>query len=119
MPHLYRLDQESELQLPEMAIDEQRELIKKLSACECRDKMEEIDILINILTGRLMEGERLVYSRRVLHLLRKFAFRKYRREFESVFARLSELSEDSPELFAGVGQGLTPLARLAAARFNG
>jgi len=119
MPHLYRLDQESELQLPELAIDEQRELIKKLNACECRDKMEEIDILVNILSCRLMEEERLIYSRRVLYLLRKFAFRKYRREFESVFARLSELTEASPELFAGVGQGLTPLGRLAAARFNG
>ncbi|MBA7537678.1 hypothetical protein ES705_29947 [subsurface metagenome] len=119
MPHLYRLDQGAELQLLELAIDKQRELIKKLNACECRDKMEEIDILINILTGRLMEGERLVYSRRVLYLLRKFAFRKYRREFESVFVRLSELAAGSPELFARVGQGLTPLDRLAAARFNG
>ena len=103
----------------ELAIDKQRELIKKLNACECRDIMEEIDILVNILTGKLMEEERLIYSRRVLHLLRKFAFRKYRREFESVLMRLSELSEDSPELFARVGKGLTPLARLAAARFNG
>lgn len=119
MPHLYRLDQCFELQLLELAIDDQRELIERLTACECRDKIEEIDILINILSGRLREEERLSYSRRVLYLLRKFAFRKYRREFESVYERLSELSEDSPELFAGVGQGLTPLGRLAAARFSG
>jgi len=119
MPHLYRLGKESELQLLELAINDQRELIERLNLCECRDKMEEIDILVNILTGRLKEEERLIYSRRVLYLLRKFAFRKYRREFESVFARLSELAEGSPELFARVGQGLTPLARLAAARFNG
>ncbi|MQY77218.1 MAG: hypothetical protein GH155_06260 [Spirochaeta sp.] len=119
MPHLYRLDQGFELKLLELAIDEQRELIKKLNACECRDKMEEIDILVNILKGKLMEEERLIYSRRVLYLLRKFAFRKYRREFENAYEWLSELSEDSPEFFAGVGQGLTPLARLAAARFNG
>lgn len=119
MPHLYRLDQGFELQLLELAIDEQRELIKRLNACECRDKMEEIGILVNILTGKLIEGERLIYSRRVLYLLRKFAFRKYRREFESVFAHLSELAAGSPELFDRVGQGLMPLARLAAARFNG
>ena len=119
MPHLYRLDQGFELQLLELAIDYQREFIKKLTACECRDKMEEIGILVNILTGKLREEERLIYSRRVLYLLRKFAFRKYRREFESVFARLSELAAGSPELFGRVGQGLTPLARLAAARFNG
>ena len=82
MPHLYRLDQGFELQLLELAIDYQREFIKKLTACECRDKMEEIGILVNILTGKLREEERLIYSRRVLYLLRKFAFRKYRREFE-------------------------------------
>ncbi len=118
MPHLYRFEGDGGL-LEALPAGELEELYRKLSACECRDKREEIQVLLALLQGDLSVRQRGAFSRRVLALLRKFAFRRYRQIFEETFTLLVRLAQEEPELFGGVGQGLSALARLARARFDG
>jgi adenine-specific DNA-methyltransferase len=122
MPHLYRFDgsMAGSMALPAgLTAAAMEDLSRRFAPCECRDKREEIDVLVEILRGELSIAERREYSRRVLYLLRKFAFRKYRTVFEETLRLLGELAAGEPRLFAQVGAGLAALEALARARFEG
>ena len=124
MPHLYRFAAGpggagpllAAAGLPAAGLEALRQA---LGECECRDRREEIGVLLDLLRGELSARQRAALGRRVLYLLRGYAFRKYRPVFEELLARLARLAQEDPVRFGGVGEGLPALAGLARARFEG
>jgi hypothetical protein len=99
-----------------------RPLLKDLSSCECADRQEEIHVLLRILKSSSQRAEGTdgdALQRRILWLLRKFAHRKYRERFEQTVAELRTFAEGDPEGFVLLLRGLSEVAVLAHARFEG
>jgi hypothetical protein len=126
MPYLYRFSPESMGMIRTAEVrgkcEELRSLLKKLELCECTDRREEIQVLMEILRdlreqGDAGEGEWL--QKRILWLLRKFAHRKYRDRFEGTIEELKIFGRSDPVRFATLIRGLEEVAALARARFSG
>ncbi len=118
MPHLFRFDGVRALPAG-LTAGELEGLYRALVDCECRDRREEMRVLLDILRGDPGARQRAACNRRVLWLLRKFAFRKYRPVFEELLGRLEGLAADDPARYGRVGEGLAALRELARARFEG
>ncbi len=101
--------------------EELEEVFRRLSACACRDRAEELEVLAAELadSSAAGEGEREAGQgqRRALWLLRKLAHPKHRRRYEECAALLARLAEAGrcPVL----ARGLEAIRRQAAARFAG
>ncbi len=120
MPHLYRFGPEAAGMI-DAAVD-LPPLLEKLSACECADRQEEIQVLLEILRAssrREEASDRDALQKRILWLLRKFAHRKYRERFERTVAELRAFAEEDPEGFTLLLRGLGEVTVLARARFDG
>jgi hypothetical protein len=91
------------------------ELYRRLSACACRDRAEELEVLVGELAE---EGPAAVQAqRRALWLLRKLAHPKHRRRYEQYAGLLAALAETGRhEVLA---RGLEAVGCQAAARFAG
>lgn len=94
-------------------------LERKITHALCRDRLEECRVLVSILDRELEKVERTRYGRRLLTLLRKFAFRKYRAEFSTMLEEMKTKTAADPVRFGGLSDGLAELERLAQLRFNG
>ena len=93
---------------------ELEELFRRLSDCACRDRAEELEVLVGELTG---EDADLQAQRRALWLLRKLAHPKHRGRYEEYADLLARLAETGRhEVLA---RGLEAVRRQAAARFAG
>jgi adenine-specific DNA-methyltransferase len=128
MPRFYRfadgLPEELAVELADLGGEELADLIARLSACECRDRREELEILIGLLRSSAAENEPdqrelTAYRRRLLWLIRKYAHRKYREEFNRSLGLLQELTAAEPELFEPLKEGLDEIEALAQRRFAG
>jgi len=122
MPHLYRFSPEAAEMIGSDVAADLRPLLEQLSACECVDRQEEIQVLLDILRASSRQGEdcdRDALQRRILWLLRKFAHRKYRESFKKTVADLRRFAESDPEGFALLLRGLEEVTVLARARFEG
>ena len=120
MPHLYRFSPEAGEMIDAAA--DLRPLLEQLSACECADRQEEIQVLLDILKASSRRGEgkdREALQKRILWLLRKFAHRKYRERFEKTVADLRRFAESGPEGLPLLLCGLEEVTALARARFEG
>jgi hypothetical protein len=117
MRRLHRFQPEAASALASAGTEELEELFRRLSACACRDRAEELEVL----AGELAEadGDRPAgqAQRRALWLLRKLAHPKHRRRYEECSALLARLTEGGrcPVL----ARGLEAIRRQAAARFAG
>jgi len=126
MPGLYRFDSspaaDGELGelLDGLSEEELEDFLRRLEACVCRDGQEEIGILID-LVARSAHGspETRKLVRRMLWLLRKLAFRKYRVQFEETVHRLKEAARERPDAYAELPEELRTVEDLARKRFNG
>jgi adenine-specific DNA-methyltransferase len=95
---------------------ELEELLARLSACACRDRAEELEVLARELAvgpGQPAAED----QRRALWLLRKLAHRKHRRRYEECAALLAGLAREGR--FPVLARGLEAVERQAAARFAG
>ncbi len=119
MPGLYRFSGSQDGRVSELPPDKLGDLFESLSACECMDKKEEIEILIRILRDGSAGERRKEYRERILWLLKKFAHKKYRSQFMQMLSYLKNLTETEPGLFFLLKAGLNDLERLARARFDG
>ena len=129
MPHLYRFAPEAAALIEGAdtagAAGELQPLLEKLEACELTDRREEIRVLMEILAsghppgsvGESNEDDSL--QKRILWLLRKFAHRKYRKDFEQTLRELRALTRREPDRFSLLIRGLEEIAVLARARFAG
>jgi adenine-specific DNA-methyltransferase len=128
MRRLHRFEPEAApaLAAASAGTEELEELFRRLSACACRDRAEELEVLVSELAetaaadgaaavdGRRRAGQA---QRRALWLLRKLAHPKHRRRYEECAALLARLAEGGrcPVL----ARGLEAIRRQAAARFAG
>jgi adenine-specific DNA-methyltransferase len=94
------------------------ELQRMLEPCLCADKREEIGVLVELIENSADESERKKLGRRLLWLLRKFAFKKYRREFQQTIGMLESLARDKASHFGGITAGLLGIRELARKRFQ-
>jgi adenine-specific DNA-methyltransferase len=94
-------------------------LERRLEACACRDRGEELEVVTGLLGREWDERLRAAWQRRALWLLRKLAHRKYRPRFEAASARLRSLATRRPRRYALLAAGLPAVERQAAARFAG
>jgi adenine-specific DNA-methyltransferase len=101
------------------SIPELERLERRLEACACRDRGEELDVVTGLLGRERDERLRAEWQRRALWLLRKLAHRKYRPRFEEASALLHALATRGPRRFALLAAGLPAVERQAAARFAG
>ncbi len=121
MPHLYRFSPDP---LDASMVDEAfREagsasleaLHDDLRACLCTDRRDEIGLQLDALRRIETESERRVVLKRVLWLLRKFAFKKYRDLFADAGRSVREAVAGDADLSAA----LDGLFELAQKRFEG
>jgi len=129
MPHLYRFAPEAAALLEaadtHSAAGELQRLLDKLEACELTDRREEIQVLMEILASRRHQSrdgeydQDDLFQKRILWLLRKFAHRKYRKDFEQTLSELRALTRQEPERFNLLTRGLKEIEALARARFAG
>jgi adenine-specific DNA-methyltransferase len=128
MPYCYRFSDDLpaglEAEVRSLSLKEMNDLITRLSACECGDRREELEILIGLMRDCAAENgpghtELKLYRQRVLWLIRKYAHRKYRDEFARSVRLLRELMQAEPELFEPLREGLAGIEDLARRRING
>jgi adenine-specific DNA-methyltransferase len=127
--HRFQPEAASALSASAAQSEELEELFRRLSACACRDRAEELEVLAAELAdpagagpadGSVPAGggrEAGQAQRRALWLLRKLAHPKHRRRYEECAALLAGLAERgrNPVL----ARGLEAIRRQAAARFAG
>ncbi len=98
------------------------EISGALDYCRCRDKKEEADVLLSLIEAAQAEGSDSSEIKKLWKLLlatvRKFAFRKYREDFEYYLDRMSELSENFPENRKMLNEELSSLRHVAGLRFS-
>ena len=126
MPHLYRFSPETIGMIgPSMergSSEDLGSLLKKLELCQCADRREEIQVLVDILRDSSGPGDvdkEGWLQKRILWLLRKFAHRKYRERFEVTLKELRAVGRSDPQRFAPLILGLEEVEALARARFEG
>jgi adenine-specific DNA-methyltransferase len=91
--------------------DTVRDTAERLSAAACRSHQEEFDVLLDLLSvpgpGRLRRIRRLVL------VLRKFAFRQYRADYEAAFAKARVFAASTGDaLLCRLLDELEPVAKL-------
>jgi adenine-specific DNA-methyltransferase len=129
MPHLYRFAPEAAAIVAAAVAGgtavQLQPLLEKLEACQLTDRREEIRVLMEILEGGHPRGsvgdagEDDSLQKRIIWLLRKFAHRKYRKDFEQTLGELRAFARREPERFALLTRGLKEVEALALARFAG
>ncbi len=123
--HRFQPEASSALAAAHAGSEELEELHRRLSACACRDRAEELEVL----AGELAEAGSAAGAasdrdfaaaqaqRRALWLLRKLAHPKHRQRYEECAALLGRLAREGRcELLA---RGLEAIRRQAEARFTG
>lgn len=105
--------------LQELPFEVLRSIERKLTAAVCRDRQEELEVVRGLMCAEENPAARRRYQKKVLHILKKFTHKKYRREWEREIARLQELlSEDGAQLEV-LRAGLKELIDLGRRRFEG
>jgi hypothetical protein len=120
MPHLYRF-KASPAVIAGLDSALLRRLRDGLEATRCTDRREEARVLISVLREGALDPRELRRIRsRLLTVLRKFAYRKYEREFEEIADEIDEATHTDPHAFdGGLAQGVAELRDLAWRRFQG
>ncbi len=112
----------SAVQLLGCGREELLEISGALEYSRCRDKKEEADVLLSLIENARTEGSDSSEIKKLWKLLlatvRKFAFRKYREDFEYYFNRMSVLSENFPEKRNMLNKELSSLRHVAGLRFS-
>jgi len=128
MPFFYRFDlptqgESSGDQLERLLSCDDNPLLEdlqnQLSECVCRDKGDEIEIILGIIDTIADERMKHRLTKRALWLLRKFAFGKYRSLFEQSLARLQGFLRDHDLSEGSYAQELDSIEERALKRFHG
>lgn len=110
-PSTQELRSHSDLSLSEFA--------RKLEYCAVRDRLEEASVLVEILMITAESRRRSRYLNKLVNVIKKFAFRKYKNEFENTLTIIQNKMKQYPAVFRGLGPKLKEIERIASLRFNG
>ena len=117
---LYTFSEVPSLQsLQQLSIETLQAVEHKLAAAACSDRQEELSVVRRLMCTEENPAARRRFEKKVLHILKKFTHKKYRRQWEIEIARLQELlSEDGSQLEV-LRAGLDELIDLGRRRFDG
>lgn len=105
--------------LSELSYCKLKKLYDELLSCSCTNRKKEIEIIVKILKKNIGLKERRLFSKRVLWLLKKFAFKKYKSDFILSISRIKELIKKEPQYFKFIENGLKSTEDIAYSRFIG
>ena len=94
-------------------------LFEKLESALCSDNKEEAHIIIDLIREADDLKKRNKYQKRLLQVLRKFAFKKYHHLFMETVSELNILIKREPEYFSSLSDGLEEIKVIAEMRFKG
>lgn len=118
--HLYKFAEIPPIEdLQKLDIGELHAMKRKLEACACKDRQEDLQAATSILLQSRDKKERDRYQRRILSLLKKFTHKKYLHQWETEVSRLQELIEEDGQNLHIIRKGLDELIELARRRFEG
>lgn len=109
------------VELPDLASlegDELTELKAKLHSCSIIDRSEEVELLRTSLAAGLSDEMTNRAAKQLLNSLKKFAYQKYRREFEDAVTTVTAAADEAPQRFPGIASGIAEIAEIASARFS-
>lgn len=105
--------------LQKLSLEGLEEIESRLEKAACRDRQEELLVVRRLMCAEENVAKRRRYQKKVLHLLKKFTHKKYRRQWEAEVVRLQKLlAEDGAQLEV-LREGLPPLIDLGRRRFEG
>ncbi len=112
----------SGISLNGLSVSELERLRSTLSYTLCRDRLEETLALVELLDTYdfgANDARRHQAVRELVATVKKFAFRKYRDEFEYAVSIVRKRASANPDNFPGVNDSLDHIERIASLRFNG
>ena len=118
MPYLYRITGSTEF-IKDISYTELKRLFDIFSGCVCDNKQKEIKILKGILKNGVTGSEKNRYLKRILWLLKKFAFRKYKDIFLKELAELKKFAAGFKDRYPALTQNLNGIESIAEKRLNG
>ena len=121
MPQLHRFSVVPSV-VGELSAGALEALRDRLPAARCVNRQEEARVLVELIRGGgdALDGRALrQYRRRLLQVLRKFAYRKYEGEFEETAGEIESACREHPRAFDGVAGGVGELRELLQRRARG
>jgi adenine-specific DNA-methyltransferase len=121
MPQLHRFAVSPSV-VGELSAESLEDLRGRLPAARCANRQEEARVLVELIrVGEAALGGQTLkqYRRRLLQVLRKFAYRKYETEFEATAEEIEEACRVHPGAFDGVAAGVGELRELMRRRARG
>lgn len=94
-------------------------LFDTLEKALCSDNREEAYVLIDLIRQVDDVKKRNKYHKRLLQVLRKFAFKKYKSLFLETSETLKNIIIKEPEYFSSLSEGLAEINEIAELRFKG
>ncbi len=102
-----------------MSTDSLKDLHSRLTACLCSDNQEEINILLRLIPGETDIRERRSLLKRMIRLFKKFAFKKYEKQFFATLEILNHAVKTEPRIYGSIEGDLLRIEALARMRFEG
>ncbi|MFO7781471.1 MAG: hypothetical protein R6W94_07565, partial [Spirochaetia bacterium] len=121
MPQFHRFSVSPSV-VGELSAESLEELRDRLPATRCVNLQEEARVLVELIRGGgdALDGQTLKqHRRRLLQVLRKFAYRKYESEFETTAGEIEVACREHPGAFDGVAAGVGELRELMRRRARG
>lgn len=106
--------------IPESLSDEELgTLFESLEKTLCSDNREEAHVLIDLIRTAENKKKQGKYHKRLLLVVRKFAFKKYQLLFAETAREIEDLIEKEPESFSPLKEGIQEILAIAELRFKG
>ena len=106
--------------IPESISDETLSaLFVSLENVLCSDNREEAHVLIDLIRTADNKKKQSKYQKRLLQVVRKFAFKKYQLLFAETAREIEDLIEKEPEYFSPLKEGFQEILVIAELRFKG
>lgn len=94
-------------------------LFESLEEALCSDNREEAHVLIDLIRTAENKKKQSKYHKRLLQVVRKFAFKKYQLLFAETAREIENLIEKEPEYFTPLKEGFSEIQAIAELRFKG
>jgi len=99
-----------------LSLDALRDVTRRLTGAACRSHQEEFAVLLDLLKTASARARNSPRVRRLALVLRKFAFRQYRADYEAAFAQARAFADAAPDGL--LTRLLDELAPVAERRFS-
>jgi adenine-specific DNA-methyltransferase len=96
-----------------------KDLHSRLTACLCSDNQEEINILLRLIPEETDIRERRSLLKRMIRLFKKFAFKKYEKQFFATLEILNHTVKTESCIYGSIEGDLLRIEALARMRFEG